>query len=193
MITKLYVTNLSVSATLSSVRQRFNACGEVVDVEFLVERSARPTSAAYVTMATEASALKAVDALHGAMLHDRMLLVTVAPGSRASARKGESKVGAASGVHITQQYRDRHAMSYELDSAGSRLTLTFAFPEHEGAAWRLRAAIAGEQLGDVQASAHSREVAFMALSEACEHSAGSQLAAVHGLEVAAALRSVRAI
>lgn len=192
MTSKLYVTNLSASATLTSVRQRFNACGEVVDVEFLTERTASPTSAAYVTMATGASALKAVDALHGTMLHDRMLLVSVAPGSGASARKGERKVDAASGVHITQQYRDRHAMSYELDSAGSRLTLTFAFPEHDGAAWRLRAAIAGEQLG-VEASAHSRELAYMALSEACEHSAGSRLASVHWLEVAAALRSVRAI
>jgi len=192
MTAKLYVTNLSASATLSSLRQRFNAYGEVVDVEFLAERSARPTSAAYVTVATGASASKAVDALHGAMLHDRMLLVTVAPGSRAAARKGESKLDAASGVHTTQQYRDRHATSYEL-SAGSRLTLTFAFPEHDGAAWRLRAAIAGEQLADVEASAHSRDLAFMALSEACEHSASSQLAAVHWLEVAAALRSVSAI
>lgn len=192
MTTKLYVTNLSTEATLTSVRQLFNACGEVVDVEFVAERRAALTSAAYVTMATGASALKAVDSLHGAMLHDRRLLVAVAQGSSASERKRGPKVDPSS-VRITQQYRDRHGMSYELDSAGPRLTLTFVFPEPEGADWRVRAALTGEQLGDVEASGHTRELALTALGELCSQSPSSQLSTVNWVDVAAALKSVRAI
>lgn len=87
MTTKLYVTNLSASATLTSVRQFFAACGEVVDVEFLAERSSRPTSAAYVTMATGASAARAVETLHGAELHNRRALVSPAYAAAEPARR----------------------------------------------------------------------------------------------------------
>lgn len=193
MVSKLYVTNLSASETLASVRQRFTECGKVVDVAFLTERNTGATSAAYVTMATGASALKAVHALHGSVLHDRILLVALAPGSNPSARIAEPKVDAAPGARITQQYRDRHGLSYELDSAGSRLTLTFMFPDHQGAAWRVRAAIMGEQLGYVEASAESRELALTALGELCGDSSTSLLAGILWLDVAGALRAVRAI
>jgi hypothetical protein len=193
MTTKLYVTNLSTLATLSSLRQFFNAYGEVVDVEFLAERGARPTGAAYVTMASGASASRAVDSLHGTMLHDRVLLVSVAPGSSLSDRKAKTPKEPPSAVRIAQQYRDRHGMFYELDSAGLRVTLKFVFPQHEGDAWRVQAAAAGEQLGDVEAAAHTREQALTALSEQCGPSSSSQLAGVLWPEVAAVLKSVRAI
>lgn len=189
MTSKLYVTNMSELATLASVRQFFNACGEVVDVEFLAERSSRPASAAYVTMATGASAARAVERLDGAVLHGRRVLVSAAPGSSDLQRSGKAKPAVAPGVRIVQQYRDRHGMFYELDSESVRLTLKFVFPEHEGDAWRVQAAVAGEQLGGIEASAHSREQAFTALS----HLSSATLADVQWLEVATALRSVRAM
>lgn len=193
MTNKLHVTNLSASATLASVRQLFNGCGEVADVEFLVERNARPTSAAYVTMKTGASAQRAVHQLHGALHQDRVLLVSVAAGSNFSSdRKAKAKLEAGPEARISRQYRDRNGMSCELDSAGVRLTLTFVFPEHEGATWRMRAAVSGEGATE-EASGHSRELAFTALSERCGASSCSPLAAVQWSEVAAALRSVRAI
>lgn len=97
------------------------------------------------------------------------------------------------GVRIAQQYRDRHGMFYELESEGEHLTFKFLFPKHEGDAWRVQVAAAGEQLGSVQASADSRERAFTALSEQCGHSPLASLAAIEWLAVAAALRAVRAI
>jgi RNA recognition motif-containing protein len=193
MTSKLFVTNLSASSTLSSVRQCFAVCGEVVDVEFLAERSGRPASAAYVTLATGAAAARAVNELHGALLHDRMLVITVAPGSTTRDRRVKTKPEAAASVQIAQQYRDRHGMFYELDSAGLPLTLKFVFPQNDGDAWRVQAATKGEQLGDVEASALSRELALTALSEQCGRSPTSVLAGVRWLEVADALRSVRAI
>lgn len=194
MTNKLHVSNLSASATLANVRQLFNGCGEVADVEFLVERNARPTSAAYVTMTTGAGAQRAVHQLHGTRHQDRVLLVSVAAGSSFSSdRKAKAKVDAGPGARISRQYRDRAGMSCELDSAGVRLTLTFVFPEHEGATWRLRAAVSGENVAEEEATGHSRELAFTALSERCKASSLSPLAAVQWLEVAAALRSVRAI
>jgi hypothetical protein len=193
MTNKLHVTNLSASATLASVRQLFNGCGEVADVEFLVERNARPTSAAYVTMTTGAGAQRAVHQLHGARHQDRVLLVSVAAGSSFSSdRKAKEKV-ADPGARISRQYRDRNGMSCELDSAGVRLTLTFVFPEHEGETWRLRAAVSGQEVAEEEATGRSRELAFTALSERCKASSLSPLAAVQWPEVAAALRSVRAI
>ncbi|HVY28239.1 MAG TPA: RNA-binding protein [Polyangiaceae bacterium] len=192
MTTKLYVTNLSDLATLTSLRQFFTACGEVVDVEFLAERSFRPTSAAYVTMATGASAARAIETLHGAELHGRKVLVSVAPGA-AEPRREKPKPQPLPGVRIAQQYRDRHGMFYELDSAGLRLTLKFLFPEHEGDAWRVQAAAAGEQLGSIEGCADSRERAFTALSERCAHSSVAALGGIEWLEVAVALRAVRAM
>jgi hypothetical protein len=84
-------------------------------------------------------------------------------------------------------------MFYELDSEGVRLTIKFVFPQHEGDAWRVQAATAGEQLGSIEALAHSREQAFNALTEQCALSSSALLADVRWPEVAAALRSIRAI
>jgi RNA recognition motif-containing protein len=193
MTTKLYVTNLNALATLTSLRQFFTVCGEVVDVEFLAERSFRPTSAAYVTMATGASAARAIERLHGAELHERKVLISLAPDAAEPQRRDKAKSQALPGVRIAQQYRDRHGMYYELNSPGVRLTLKFIFPEHEGDAWRVQAAAAGEPLGNLEASANSREQALTALGEKCAQSTGASLDGIEWLEVAAALRAVRAI
>jgi hypothetical protein len=144
-------------------------------------------------MATSASATRAIDKLHGVMLHDRMLLVSQAPGAATPDRKAKAKGDSEAVVRIAQQYRDRHGMFYELDSAGLRVTLKFVFPRDENDSWRVQATAAGELLGDVEATAHSRELAFAALTQQCEQAPDSALARVHWLEVAAALKSVRAI
>jgi len=39
MSSRLYVSNLSRAATLSNIRQLFSGCGDVLDVEFVAERS----------------------------------------------------------------------------------------------------------------------------------------------------------
>jgi RNA recognition motif. (a.k.a. RRM, RBD, or RNP domain) len=194
MTSKLYVTNLSTMATLSSVRQFFSACGEVVDVEFLTERSARPVAAAYVTMATGPSAARAVDSLHGAMLHDRTLLVSMAPGANTNTYERKTKAKAdPDAVRIAQQYRDRFAMFYELDCASLRVTLKFMYPSDPNGTWRVQATTAGEPVGGVEATASSRELAFAAMTEQCALAPSSPLAQVRWLEVAAALKAVRAL
>jgi hypothetical protein len=192
MTSKLYVTNLSAMATLSSVRQFFSACGEVVDVEFLTERSSRPVASAYVTMATGPSAARAVDSLHGAMLHDRTLLVSIAANGSGYERKPKERPDADT-VRVAQQYRDRHAMFYELEFAGERVTLKFYHPSDAQAPWRVEATVAGDVVGSAEATAPSRELAFAALTEQCALAPGSALARIRWPEVAAALKSVRAL
>jgi RNA recognition motif-containing protein len=190
MQTKLYVTNLSRLATSSSVRQFFGACGDVVEVEFLAERSLRPVSAAYVTMATGAGAALAVSKLHGTLLHDRSLMISVASGQKEGPSAQRAKAGPV-GFVITQQYRDRHGMSYELECAGRRLTVRFLFPE-EDPAWRAQVHL-GSGTDPVEATAATRELAFNAVVAAWRPLANLPAADVPWAEVIAALKSVRAI
>lgn len=195
MSTRLYVSNLSTSATLSSVRQFFGACGEVVDVEFVAERSpGRRPSSAYVTMATRGAAEQAVSKLHSRLLHDRSVMVSVAHGGDSSDRPERKPKASPVAVSIAQQYRDRHGMTYELDCSGLSLRLRFFFPAETGGEHRLEAHTSQAPQLVVEATAPTRELALAAVAEAWRQLPAEQGAPLLDWAlVVTALQAVRAV
>lgn len=202
MDNRLYVTNLSTSASLTSLRQCFAACGEVSEIEFAVERNApRASSSAFVTMASSADAELAIRRLNGTSLDGRSLMVTLVPGragsngQRSDNREGGSRKAAAPpAVAITQQYRERHNMTYELDCQGNRLILRMFFPPLVGGSeWRVEARSAGD-LGVVEKVAATRAIAVKEISAAWQELVTTQ--AVPSFDwpaVILALQGVRAL
>jgi len=201
MQTRLFVTNLSATATPASVRQLFGSCGEVLDVQFLSERS-RVASTAYVTMATPASAALAVGKLHGRLLHDRSLMVSLVLGEDNHTRAPrKAAVVAPITVTVSQQYRDRHGMIYELScppgesgaAAAHRLTLRFLFPTDDAQPWRVQAHAGQSEASTIEGTGMTRELALQAVTRAWEEDQTGNVPAVCWTEVAAALKAVRAI
>lgn len=79
MNNRLYVGNLSYSATSESVRNCFTACGEVTDVHVVMDRETGASRGfAFVTMAREADAQSAIAELQGFLLDGRPLRVNEA-------------------------------------------------------------------------------------------------------------------
>jgi RNA recognition motif-containing protein len=189
MMSRLYVTNLAQSASLASLRQRFAACGEVVGVEILPERGAyQSTSSAYVSMSTQAAAERAATSLHGTVLHGRALVISHAPEPEARGRKREStKEEEPTAARITQQYRERLAMIYDLSCHGSPLTVRMCFPEAETPSiWRVEAR-SGQGEAVVSATGASRELALRAVAESWS------TPELDWVAIAGALKTVRAI
>jgi hypothetical protein len=198
MDNRLYVTNLSASASLASLRQCFAACGEVSEIEFAVERSApRASSSAFVTMASSADAELAIRRLNGSSLDGRSLMVTLMPGragnDRSEHREGSRKAKAPPAVSISQQYRERHNMTYELDCQGTRLILRMFFPPLAGGSdWRVEARYG--DAGVVEKTAATRARALAEISEAWSALVATQaVPAFDWLAVTRVLQSVRAI
>jgi hypothetical protein len=195
---KLYVSNLSQAATLNGMRELFGTCGDVLDVEFAAERGSRsPRSAAYVTMATSRAADRAVHDLHGRLHGDRVLMISRLPGHDApapdagrAARRAVTEVPVA----VTQQYRDRRGLTYELTCSGKLLTLRFIFPVDDADDWQVEARLLPGPPSAVTAGAVTRERAFRALIEAWG-SSGNQLAdsELDWEAVGAVLRAVKAL
>jgi hypothetical protein len=181
---------------LSNVRQFFDACGDVVAVEFVAERSpGRLATSAYVTMATTTGAKEAVRTLHGRLFHDRSVMVTLGHGSESGSREDRKRKESPASVSMAQQYRDRHGMIYELDCEGLRLTLRFFFPEEGGNdARRVEATTnQGAQLV-VEATAPTRELALAAVAEAWGRLPAEPPApTLDWTKIAAVLRVVRAV
>jgi hypothetical protein len=194
MQTKLYVTNVSRSATLASVRQFFGACGDVMDVEFLTERNSQNSpSAAYVTMATSAGAERAIEKLHGKMLHDRTLMISHAPvDDQGGARSKQKGTPAEAKVAVRQQYREREGMAYELDCAGVPLIMRVFFPEPTGMARRVQARTGGNEVHLEEATAATPQLAFDAIVLAWG-AAGPSAPELDWTAVATALKTVRGI
>jgi len=197
MQTKLYVTNLAQSASLSSVRECFGACGEVFEVEFVAERSAyQATSAAYVTMGSPVAAERAVRSLHGTVLAGRALVVSIAhqqesPGARRDAKKAKQPPATAS---IAQQYRERECMTYELECMGTRLTVRIFFPDESAAAGFRVEARTNHCDAAVEAREATREGALDAVADASRRLvAQPSLSELDWKAVAVALKSVRAV
>ena len=201
MDNRLYVTNLSAAASLSSLRSCFGACGEVTEVEFAAERHAhRMASSAFVTMATVQGARQAVQELHGKLLDGRTLMVTVVSGRDSADARAEAREAKAAEARvtttITQQYRERHNMTYELDCQGSRLTLRVFFPPEVGPAtdWRIEARSGGEGAATIEKVAPTREQALQQISEAWQASATDLLLPTFDwAAVTRAMQGVRAI
>jgi len=145
MENRLYITNLSEAASLSSIRRCFSACGDVAEVTFAAERNAHqgPPSA-YVTMMSAAAAEQALRRLNGTLLDGRVLVVSLMPerltgADRREEKKAEARANAAI-IAVTQQYRERHNMTYELDCPVGRLTLRIFFPPDAARPeWRIEA------------------------------------------------------
>jgi RNA recognition motif-containing protein len=76
---RIYVGNLSFSATSDSVRNAFAAIGEVTDVHLVTDRqTGQPRGFAFVTMGTAQEAAKAIAELNGSLLDGRPLRVNEA-------------------------------------------------------------------------------------------------------------------
>jgi RNA recognition motif-containing protein len=76
MAKKLYVGNLSFTATADQVREHFQVFGEVTNVNVVMDSfSGRSRGFAFVEMADEAAADKAREAYHGKPFQNRTLTV----------------------------------------------------------------------------------------------------------------------
>ena len=76
---RLYVGNLSFNATNDSIRDWFASSGSVTDVHVVMDReTGRSRGFAFVTMATDAEAQKAIAETNGAMMDGRALRVNEA-------------------------------------------------------------------------------------------------------------------
>lgn len=79
METRLYVGNISFKATEEEVRSIFAKIGEVASFKFVTDaRTGKPKGFAFVEMASAGEAQQAIEVLHGSLLLDRPLSVTVA-------------------------------------------------------------------------------------------------------------------
>ena len=93
---KLYVGNIPFKATEADIRALFAECGEVSSMNLVTDtRTGKPKGLAFVVMASEGEARKAIEALNGTLLLGRPLSVSEAN---------------------TQQPRERR----DLDTGGSR-------------------------------------------------------------------------
>jgi cold-inducible RNA-binding protein len=79
MNNKLFVGNLSFKTTENDLQDAFAAHGTVTETNLMVDRGTqRPRGFAFVTMASDEEAQRAIDALNGRELDGRALTVNVA-------------------------------------------------------------------------------------------------------------------
>ncbi len=79
MKNRIYVGNLSYEVTTESLRTAFAECGDVRDVQIVVDRDyGRSRGFAFVTMASEAEAQYATSRLNGAIVDGRALRLSIA-------------------------------------------------------------------------------------------------------------------
>lgn len=190
-MSRLYVSNLSQTATLTSLRQCFAACGDVIDVEMVPERgSYQSTSSAYVRMSTTAAAERAAANLHGTLLLGRSLVISHAHEAEPRGRKRDKGEEPVSRARITQQYRERMSMTYELSCDRAKLIVRMFFPDAETPSiWRVEART--DEQTAVDASAASRELALLAVGEGWKVAPNAP--ELDWPAIAAALKTVRAI
>lgn len=76
---RLYVGNLSYSTTDEGLRAFFSEAGDVSDAEIVIDRATgRSKGFAFVTMATDEAAQKAISELNGQLLDNRALRIDFA-------------------------------------------------------------------------------------------------------------------
>jgi cold-inducible RNA-binding protein len=76
---RLYVANISFKATVENVRALFAGIGEVVSINLITDaRTGKTKGFAFVEMASDGEARKAIEALNGILLLDRPLSVNEA-------------------------------------------------------------------------------------------------------------------
>ncbi len=90
MSKNVYVGNMSFDTTEATLRQAFEAHGEVTTVNIVTDRySGRPRGFAFVEMATDEAARAAIAALNGQDLDGRTLKVDEAKPRRSSGGGGD--------------------------------------------------------------------------------------------------------
>ena len=183
---KLYVGNLPPEASEHALRAHFSTCGGVSDVEILLNRrDGQSRGLAFVTMTSPAFATAALDRLNGATFEGRPLRVSDTP-------LNKQKPDAPS-VKVTQQFRERHNMTYDLDCLGVPLTVR-VFPE-EGEQWRIEARMNDTPEAVVSsASASSRRAALDEVGRRWhEKAAALSLPNFDWAAIATAMDTVRAL
>jgi len=76
---KIFVGNLSWESTEEELNNLFAESGQVTSVKIITDKfTGQPKGFAFVEMATDAEARKAIEALNGTMLKDRALTVNEA-------------------------------------------------------------------------------------------------------------------
>ena len=79
MGSRLYIGNIPFKATEENLRSLCAEAGEVVSINLVTDaRTGKPKGFAFVVMASDAEARKAIEALHGTLLLGRSLSVSEA-------------------------------------------------------------------------------------------------------------------
>lgn len=186
MTMKLHVSNVPLDTTEDSLRRHFSTCGGVADVELLLDsRTGRPRGLANVTMTSTTYAQRALANLDGAPFGSATLRV-----STHANREGRE---AGPTVKIVQQFRERSKMAYDLDCAGSPLTLRIS--RGEQGRWSIEAR--STDAADAIVASGSAETGDAALAEALRAwnvaAETSPRRALDADAVTRAMRDVRAI
>ena len=104
MNNKLFVGNLSFNTTENDLQDAFAAHGTVLETNLMMDRATgRPRGFAFVTMATDEEAQKAVSAMNGASMDGRALTVNAA-----RPREERSGGGGGGGGRGRGQYEKRY-------------------------------------------------------------------------------------
>ncbi len=116
-------------------------------------------------------------------------------GSQPEGRKPSGGAKGPPAIAITQQYRERHNMTYELHCSGEALVLRVFFPlETAPAEWRIEArGKHGAEAVVLERSAATREQAFQAICAAWPSSLSGSKGSYDWDGVTQVLRSVRAL
>lgn len=94
MGSRLYIANIPFKATEASVRGLFAEIGEVASFNLVTDaRTGKPKGFAFVTMASDEEARKAIEALNGALLLGRPLSVSEARTQQPRERRDLDAVG----------------------------------------------------------------------------------------------------
>jgi RNA recognition motif-containing protein len=163
MATKLYVGNLSNDVTAESLRQCFAACGEVTEVDVVVDRmSGHNRGHAFVTMGDTDAAKRAIDELNGLLLDERPIRVNEATDVRVRGEAAKEAAKAQKRVRVMAQFRERTNMTYEVDCAGTLLSFKVFFTESsEGNEFRVEARVkAADESSAIGGVGPSRRDAF---------------------------------
>jgi RNA recognition motif-containing protein len=206
MDNRLYVGNLDDNTSADSLRACFGKHGSVSDVRIVAERRVGQWDRhAFVTMQTSAEARNAITRLDGTMLNGHRLRVTVAEALRApvpareesgtrSSRRAATQE--ASPARITQQFRERHNITYELDCSGTPLVIRiFPLGNDPTVEWRVEARTSRAPDAPVaSATAPQRREALERVARSSAEDADLRvLSSLDWPAVAQALAAVRAI
>jgi RNA recognition motif-containing protein len=98
MNNKLFVGNLSFDTTENDLQDAFAAYGTVTEANLMMDRATnRPRGFAFVTMATDEEAQKAISNLNGRELSGRAITVNIARPREERADRGRGPAGRGRG------------------------------------------------------------------------------------------------